>query len=81
MNLEDYNPNNPYNQQKHELLLKLGFHLLPNSDHRYVHPLLFGLFDFSASSIEGIVKFIYDQAFNDGKSMKIVEIKRVLEIE
>jgi hypothetical protein len=78
MNPED-NKNCFLEKEKHELLLKLGFYT--SSGKNYMHPMLKGLFDFSASSIEGIPVWIYNQAFIDGKSMKIIEIKRVLEIE
>lgn len=63
------------------LLIKLGFE--PNNLYkgRYFHPAVKGIdFDFSASGIEGIVKTIWNRAYERGRYDKAKEIKDVLGI-
>jgi hypothetical protein len=80
-----YNPNNSYETKKHELLIALGFEKrisLGVETLQYKHELLPEFdYDFTANSIEGIVKNIWQAGYERGKKDKLNQIKEVLEIK
>jgi hypothetical protein len=81
---EDYKTDSSYELEKHELLTKLGFAKIIRLGAEtlwYEHPLIPGEFNFKAYSIDGMVKYIWQLAFNDGRRSKLQEIQSVLEVE
>ena len=69
---------NYINKQREKVLEELGF---VKEEGRYIHKLSGRKFDFSASSVEGIVMKIFDRGYKVGQKDKIKEIKSTLNIE
>jgi len=65
--------------KKDEILTALGFQF-QQARLRHTHPLTGAVeFDFSANSIEGIVKTIYDAGYEKGRADLKAEFKKLMD--
>lgn len=73
--------NEKSNFKHHDLLIDLGFKHVSNAI--YCHKLIENgrFFDFSASSKEGIIYYVFEQGIETGKNQLQIDLKNLLNIK